>query len=128
MGRPSDYSEEKADAICDRLAEGEYLTDICQLSGFPTYKTYRRWAEQNETFAKRIVRAHEDQTEYFRDRIMRLNDGMTAENWQYTNAQIRNIQWLMGKIKPKYGDKVQSEVSGPNGGPIQFQAKSILES
>ena len=107
-GRPSEYSQAKADAICDRIAEGAYLTEVCDSEGFPSYKTVRKWIRDNADFSQAIARASEDQADYFRWRISRLNDGMTAVNWQYTNAQIRNIQWLMGKIKPKaYGDKVQ---------------------
>jgi hypothetical protein len=119
MGRPSEYSEATADKICDLLAEGGYLTDICELDEFPSYKTVRRWIAANEDFAKNIARAGEDQADYFRWRISKLNDGMNAENWQFTNAQIRNIQWMMGKIKARaYGDKLSTEVSGPGGGAI----------
>ena len=118
-GRPSEYTEAKAEAICDRIAEGEYLTDICALSGFPDYKTVRRWIKKYSEFAECIARAGEDQMEYYRWRISSLNDGMNAENWQYRNAQIRNIQWLMGKIKPKaYGDKLG--LTGGDGGAIQI--------
>lgn len=113
MGRPSSYSPEVAEQICDRLAEGDYLTEICDSEGFPSYKTVRRWIADNEDFAKSIARASEDQADYFRWRISKLNDGMNADNWQFRNAQIRNIQWMMGKIKPRaYGDKVDMNLSG----------------
>ena len=119
-GRPSSYNETTANAICDRIAEGEYLTDICNEDGFPSYKTVRKWIAEREQFSKAIARAGEDQMEYFRWRISKLNDTMKANNWQYVNAQIRNIQWLMGKIRPKaYGDKVEQFISGPEGRPIQ---------
>jgi len=107
MGRPSSYTPEIAEAICDRLAEGEYLTDILKDEGFPSYKTVRKWIAEREDFSKSIARASEDQADYFRWKISKLNDGMNAENWQFRNAQIRNIQWMMGKVKPRaYGDKL----------------------
>ena len=111
------WTPELEDAICDRLAEGQYLTDICELKGFPSYKTVRKHiqdtAKIEDGFSQRIARAGEDQAEYFRWRISKLNDSMNAENWQYVNAQIRNIQWIMGKIKPKaYGDLVQTKHTG----------------
>jgi hypothetical protein len=106
------WTPELEEAICDKLAEGEYLTDICELSGFPTYKTVRKYVAESAEFSKRITRASEDQAEYFRWRISKLNDSMNAENWQFVNAQIRNIQWIMGKVKPKaYGDKMQQDVT-----------------
>ena len=107
------WTPELEDAICDKLAEGEYLTDICESKGFPTYNTVRKHIRLNADFCERITRASEDQADYFRWRISKLNDSMTAENWQFVNAQIRNIQWLMGKVKPKaYGERVQQDISG----------------
>ena len=119
MARPSEYSETKAEAICDRIAEGEYLTDICALKEFPDYTTVRRWIARYPEFAKSIARAGEDQADYFRWRISKLNDSMTAENWQFVNAQIHNIQWIMGKVKQRaYGDKSQVSLTDADGGPL----------
>jgi hypothetical protein len=114
--------------VCDFLATGLTLIDICDMEGFPNRVTINRWMKDEPEFAARIGRAREDQQDYFADRIQQLNLGMNAKNWQYTNAQIRNIQWLMGKLKPKvYGDKVQQEHTGAEGGPVQFMVKSILD-
>ena len=119
MGRPSSYEESVAEEICDRVAAGELITEICEIEGFPTYKTFRRWKAAHEDFAKRIACAREDQMDYYCDKIVRLNATMNAANWQFVNAQIRNTQWLMGKLKAaQYGDKVSAELSGPGGGAI----------
>jgi hypothetical protein len=63
--------------------------------------------------------------DYYSDRIMRLNDGMNAANWQFTNAQIHNIQWLMGKLKAaQYGDK--TALTNANGdGPVKLIIEHI---
>lgn len=107
------WTPELEEAICDKLAEGEYLTDICESKGFPTYKSVRKHIAESEEFSKRIARASEEQADHFRWRISSLNDKMNADNWQFRNAQIRNIQWLMGKVKPKaYGERVQQDISG----------------
>jgi hypothetical protein len=124
-GRKSDYTEALADAICDRIAAGDLITDICDSKGFPTYKTFRKWRAEHEEFSKHITRAREDQMDYYSDRIMRLNDGMNAANWQFTNAQIHNIQWLMGKLKAaQYGDK--TALTNANGdGPVKLIIEHI---
>lgn len=119
-GRPSSYSEAVADQICDAVAEGRLITDICDSEGFPSYKTFRKWRAEHESFSERIARAREDQMDYYADRIMRLNAEMNATNWQYTNAQIRNIQWLMGKLKAAtYGER--TALTGADGGAIKVQ-------
>ena len=130
MARPSEYSEAIADQIGDLIASGGLITEICEKEGFPSYKTFRKWRREHEDFSKHIARAKEDQADYYADRLMRLNNSMNADNWQFVNAQIRNLQWLMGKLKvATYGDRVQNEHTGEGGGPIAFEVrtKSILE-
>lgn len=125
-GRPSSYSEKVADEICDRVAAGDLITQICEEEGFPSYKTFRKWKAEHAEFSKRIACAREDQMDYYADRIMRLNNDMDAANWQFKNAQIRNIQWLMGKLKAaQYGDKVQNEHSGKDGAPLVITVRRV---
>ena len=51
---------------------------------------------------------------------------MNAENWQYVNAQIRNIQWMMTKVKPRaYGDKLG--LTGGDGGAIKHEIRGMRE-
>ncbi len=123
-GRPSSYTESTADEICDRVAAGDLITDICEEEGFPSYKTFRKWRAERSEFSQRIARAREDQQDYYSDRIMRLNMSMDAANWQFVNAQIRNIQWLMGKLNAKYGDKLAH--TNPSGdGPMELVVRHI---
>jgi long-subunit acyl-CoA synthetase (AMP-forming) len=78
----------------------------------------RKWIKEHDDFSKSIARAGDDQADYYRWRISKLNDSMTAANWQFVNAQIHNIQWLMAKLKAKYGDK--TAITGADGGAIQI--------
>lgn len=50
-GRPSDYSEELADIICERPADGESLRSICLNDGMPNKATVFRWLAAHEEFA-----------------------------------------------------------------------------
>ncbi|HHA1412828.1 MULTISPECIES: hypothetical protein [Enterobacter cloacae complex] len=43
IGRPSDYSEELAESIRLRLAEGESLRSVCRDDGMPCKQTVLRW-------------------------------------------------------------------------------------
>ena len=49
-GRPSHYSAEIADTICDRLAGGESLRAICADAGMPDRATVCRWLARYEEF------------------------------------------------------------------------------
>jgi hypothetical protein len=44
-GRPSDYTDDIATAICDRLAKGESLRAICATEGMPDKATVLRWED-----------------------------------------------------------------------------------
>jgi len=56
-GRPSAYTSELADEICERLANGEPLARICRDEHMPSVMSVWRWEEADETFSLRVARA-----------------------------------------------------------------------
>jgi len=52
-----------------------------------------------------------------------IDSGAVADK----RLRIDTRKWLASKLKPKkYGDKLQQEVSGPNGGPIQSVSEIVV--
>jgi hypothetical protein len=49
-GRPSLYTPETADRICDRLADGESLKAICRSPGMPSERAVLSWAATRPEF------------------------------------------------------------------------------
>jgi hypothetical protein len=49
-GRPSDYEEGIAMDICDRIADGELLLQICREPGYPSRATLYRWRRRYPDF------------------------------------------------------------------------------
>jgi hypothetical protein len=49
-GRPSLYTTETVDRICDRLADGESLKAICRFPGMPSERTVLGWAATRPEF------------------------------------------------------------------------------
>ncbi len=135
--RPSDYSEVIADEICEELASGRSLVQICESKDFPHTSTVYRWLEAHESFRDKYARARELQAERYAAEIIALADTpvearkvvMKADGGEEitigdavdrTRLQIDARKWYASKLAPKkYGDKVQQEVSGPDGAPIQ---------
>jgi hypothetical protein len=138
-GRPSDYNTEIADKICDLLAEGMSLREICRQDGFPSVGAVCRWLGKNEEFHKQYARAREAQADAIADEILdiadnakndwMIRDGKPVENHEsIRRAQLRidSRKWLAGKMRPKkYSDKIISEVSGPDGNPIAMENVSL---
>lgn len=104
------------------------MTSICELEGMPPYQTICHWRRTIPEFLEAIKAARDDQGETMAQRILslttedptedefgKIDSGMVA----HRRLQFDALKWLASKLKPKeYGDKVQQEHTGPDGGPI----------
>jgi len=127
LGRPSDYTPELADEICTRLANGESLRAICSSDRddwMPSIGTILRWVSEKPDFREQYARAREVQAETHADEIVTIADGVSCADPSAIDVardrlRIDARKWVASKLLPKkYGDKVQAEVSGPDGGAI----------
>lgn len=143
-GRPSDFSEELADRICEALADGLSLRTICADEDMPNRATVFRWLAANKAFSDQYARAREEQAETMADEIVGISDeGDTRTIVGSDDEQIvvydstavaRNRlridarKWVASKLKPKkYGDKTTTELSGPGGGPIPVAVGELTD-
>jgi hypothetical protein len=132
VGRPTDYTEEKATLICDLLCEGKSLVEICGLEGMPHRSTVFRWIEANEGFRNKYARAREDQAELMADQLLAIADDMSndvsgelkmpnAVAVQRAKLQIDTRKWIASKLLPKkYGDRNITELQGKDGAELNF--------
>lgn len=136
-GRPSDFTDEIAIAICEELAAGKSLREICKAEGMPDRSTVFRWLAKYDSFRDQYARAREVQAELYADEIVDISDDGTNDWMQRQNGdnppilvpnhehisrsklRVDSRKWLLSKLLPKkYGDKVTQEVTGADGGPI----------
>lgn len=134
-GRPSDYTQEIADEICTRLANGESLRAICNSDRddfMPAMGTVLRWVGEKPEFRDQYARAREIQAESHADEIVTIADGdkfaePDAVGVARDRLRVDARKWVASKLLPKkYGDKVVNEHSGPDGKPIQTESKLDL--
>lgn len=136
VGRPSSYSQEIADAICERIADGDSLRSICDDEGFPNKATVFRWLAANTAFRDQYALSRESQADALFDDILSIaddgrNDWMerrgeedagwvaNGEHMQRSKLRVDARKWMAGKLKPKvYGEKTTNELTGPNGAPL----------
>lgn len=127
-GRPSTYSEKTVEEICDRIADGESLRRICEDKTMPDRRTVLRWLDVHPAFAAKYARAREAQGDAMDEKILAVADACTNETAAADRVKILAYQWRAAKLAPKkYGEKVQQELSGPNGGPIETKDVSARE-
>jgi hypothetical protein len=126
-----EYSTEIAQAICELIMDGRSMRAICAVDGMPSKSTVFKWLSGNKDFADQYARAREIQAELLADEILEISDDesndVTGElkmpnSVAVARSRLRtdNRKWIAAKLLPKkYGDKIQTEVTGQDGGPIQ---------
>lgn len=135
-GRPSTYSEETAAAICELIADGQSLVEICKRDDMPVRSTVFKWLAQNQLFADMYAQARIAQADHMFDEIIAIaddgsNDFMEKKfgeetKWVENGEAIRRSalrvdarKWAAAKLAPrKYGEKITQEVTGADGTPL----------
>lgn len=130
-GRPSAFTEAVAEAICQRLIDGESLRSVCDDKAMPDKATIFRWLanEENTEFRDQYARAREMQAEAMAEDIINIADDNAADVREVErNGKLVEIvdqdviararlrvdtrKWLMSKMAPKkYGDKITSDTT-----------------
>ena len=73
-GRPTTYSPELADLICDRIVQGDSLRAISADEGFPCVATVFNWLRRHKEFLEQYARAKEEQADAFAEEILDIAD------------------------------------------------------
>jgi hypothetical protein len=108
-GRPTGFSLEIANEICEWLREGKSLRSYCLQSDAPHLATVHRWLDANAWFREQYARAREAQADTLADEILDVARAATPQLAQVAAVQIQALKWIAGKLKPKvYGERVDS--------------------
>lgn len=52
IGKPSKFTDAIFQAICERIADGEPLRQICRDEGMPNYRTFYDWIDRDDALLK----------------------------------------------------------------------------
>ena len=110
-----EYSSYVVDLICEKIVEGESLTDICKQRGFPSYATFCRWKKQVPGIQEQIDGARRDRAEYMRDQAYQEALSVDEGSVDSTKLRIETIKWLASTDnKERFGNaKAQVELTQP---------------
>lgn len=121
--------------ICDEIADGKTLSEICRSRKIHKLDVWRAMKEDEE-LERSYAHAREMQAECWADRLVEaaskpnvgekiktMPDGSeevtTGDNVERSRLEVDAIKWLIGKNHVRrFGDKIQQEVTGANGGPL----------
>lgn len=122
-GRPSKFTNEIADLICEKIATStNSLKTICLDESLPSVATVLRWLREDKNgFQSQYVRAREQQADMMADEILEISDHSQEDHTPFTGAnvvqrdklRIEARKWVASKLKPKkYGDKLDLTTDG----------------
>lgn len=145
IGRPSKYTPEIAQRMCEMLSDGIPLREICRQEGFPEWRTVYDWMYRDEALGERgaglsaaIARAREIGYEAIAEECLVIADTprwgqkqvmsdqgttTTVEDMvAHRKLQIETRLKLLAKWNPKkYGDRVQ--LAGDAESPLKIEAE-----
>lgn len=132
-GRPSLYSKELGAAICDRIAMGESVLQICRDDDMPEARTVYLWLlrDDKKEFLELYEKAREIQSEYFYDEMIDIADdgrndymerqigedvSITVPDHDHINRsrlRVDTRKWMLARMNPrKYGERLDLTTKG----------------
>lgn len=105
-GRPTDYTEDLGDLICEGVSRKTPLARLCdENDDLPNPRTVYRWLRTHKEFCHNYTRAKEDQADYLAEECLDIADrvGLDAAD---KRIMVDTRKWLASKFQPKkYSDK-----------------------
>ena len=79
------------------------------------------WLTKHEEFSKNYAIAQKERASAMFEEMLAIGDDVEPEPSEVAKARLRvdTRKWALARMDSKrFGDKVQTEVSGPDGGPV----------
>lgn len=120
------FNQQKADAVCELLADGKSLRAACDDLGLKR-TTILDWARDVAAFSDQYARARETGYKLLADEILEISDDSTGDTFTDNDGNIRtdaervarsrlrvdSRKWMLSKMLPKiYGEKTETVLSG----------------
>jgi hypothetical protein len=122
MGRPSKYTKDIIEEVCERLSKGEPLAAICRDDHMPDQSTVWDWSKDREDVSQAIARAREAGEEAMLAECLEISDSPTERtafgsvdggHIQEKKLRIDTRLKLLAKWNPKkWGEKVDVTSGG----------------
>lgn len=113
------FSQEVADEICTRLAEGRSLASICRDPEMPTLATVFRWladdryAAFRDNYTRAVSMRADAKFEELDDVSEEAANSESAVKINGLRLKADNIKWQLARMNSKkYGDKIEQAHTG----------------
>lgn len=135
-GRPSTYTQELADKICEELALGKSMRTVTEPEDMPAMSSVFKWLRENKQFSEQYEIAKQESADAMAEELLYISDTPVMgeiktikangdieikqdEMLGHRRLQVDSRKWLMSKMKPKkYGDKIDVTSGGEKIAPV----------
>ncbi|KAE8757324.1 hypothetical protein FSO04_24190 [Paraburkholderia madseniana] len=114
----STFTQALFDKICDLIADGKSVHEICEAKGMPNRRTFHDWCRRTPELQAKYDAAYLMGEQSILDDIQYIAD--TEPDPAKARVRVDSRKWTL-KVRNRkvYGDHVTEELTGPNGGPLQ---------
>jgi hypothetical protein len=103
-------------SICDQLAHGASLLQICKSKDIPSYSVVMEWLLEDSVFAENYARAREAHADSVFDDLDNVSDQAVKAESAVEVAGLRlkadNMKWKLARMNAKkYGDRQQVDLN-----------------
>lgn len=111
-GRPTTYTIEIADTVCEQIADGKSMRTICKPDDMPAMSSIFKWLRIHSEFTDQYEKAKLEQAEAFTEEMVDIADDKSGDT-QRDRLRVDTRKWIASKLKPKkYGDRTTTEHTG----------------
>ena len=105
-GRPTDYTDELGDLICEGVSRKTPLARLCDENDcLPTPRTVYKWLRTHKAFVHNYTRAKEDQADFLVDEALTIADDASIEPAD-KRIRVDTRKWVASRFNAKkYSDK-----------------------
>ena len=138
VGRPTRYSHELAEKICDLIRSGKSERQICAMKGMPDTKTLWTWKEKYPDFLRQSARARAASADFYNDRRMKKAEELYDIAQRHLKAGESIPKGVVEAIKvsiqedaresglrddSRFGDRKRLALTGPTGEAVKIETK-----
>ncbi|MND20874.1 hypothetical protein D3C76_47880 [compost metagenome] len=144
-GRPGEYSQELADRICARLADGTSLRTVCKADDMPHVATIFKWMREHPEFNEQYGKAKQEAADALVEEMIDIADDGTndwmevhdkdgnctgykvnGEHVQRSRLRVETRKWIAAKLKPKkYGERIDVDHGVQEDNPLAGLLKQV---
>lgn len=132
-GRPTKYSQDMADRVCDLISKGKTIEQVGAMDDMPSRETIYDWKRDYADFSDSIARARVEQTHAWAEQIITIADDIQQdvlrdgdgnpvydsngnpkiikEQPRRSQLRIETRQWIMERVnRGDFGNRQQMDV------------------